>query len=288
MAAPTIDVAFVQQYTDNLYVLAQQKGSRLRQYVREKPMNSKALYFDRLGSTAAIKKTTRHQSTPVMNSPHSRRKVTLDDWIWADLVDNEDEIRMLIDPKSDYAMNAAFALGRAVDSALITAMRGNAVSSDADDVTANVALPSAQKVANAGAGLNMSKIRSAKEIFDTAEIPDEDRVWLYSAQQLNNLLSDSTVTSADFNTVKALVRGDIDTWMGFKWVRTQLLDKVSTSRFNIAFAKQGVGLMIGKDIKVRMSERDDLNYAVQIHCSASFGATRIEDACVVEIDCIEV
>lgn len=287
MAANTIDIAFIQQFMDNLYVLAQQKGSKLRQFVREKPMNSKALYFDRLGQTAAVKKTQRHQATPVMNSPHSRRKVSLEDWIWADLVDSEDEIRMLIDPKSDYAMNAAFALGRAIDTALISAMRGNAYSVDADDAATAVPLPAAQKIPNGAAGLTMGKVRTCKEIFDAAEVPDEDRVWVYSAQQLTNLLSDNTVTSSDYNTVKALVKGELDTWMGFKWVRTQLLDKVSTSRFNLAFNKAGVGLMIGKDISVRMSERDDLNYAMQIHCAATFGATRIEDVCVVEIDCIE-
>ena len=132
MAAPTIDVSFIQQFNDNLYILAQQKGSRLRQYVFEKPMNSKALYFDRLGSTDAVKKTGRHQDTPVMNSPHSRRKVTLDDWIWADLIADEDVVRMLIDPKSEYAMNAAFALGRAIDKAIIAAARGNAHNIHAD------------------------------------------------------------------------------------------------------------------------------------------------------------
>lgn len=289
MPVPSIDTAFVQQFTDNLYLLAQQKGSRLRQFVREKPMQSKALYFDRLGQTSAVKKTQRHQETPVMNSPHSRRKVTIDDWIWADLVDTEDEIRMLIDPKSDYAMNAALALGRAVDSTLITAMGGNAYSVDADDAATAVALPAAQKVAVGAAGLTMAKVRTTKELFDTNEIDEDNRVWVYSAQQLTNLLSDNTVTSADYNTVKALVKGEIDTWMGFKWVRTQLLPKDGSNiRYNYAFHQKGLGLMIGKDITVRMSDRPDLNHATQIHCSGTFGATRIEDACVVEVACQEV
>lgn len=289
MAAPTIDIAFVEQFNDNLYTLAQQSGSRLRQYVREKGMNSKAMYFDRLGAVDAVKKTTRHQATPVMNSPHSRRKVTLEDWIWADLVDSEDEIRMLIDPKSDYAKSAAWSIGRAIDTAIIAAMTGNAYSVDADAAATTVALPAAQKVPVAAAGLTMAKVRSAKNIFDEAEIPEEDRIWVYSAKQLNtDLLSDNTVTSADFNTVKALVKGELDTWMGFKWVRTQLLTKDGSSvRYNVAFAKQGVGLMIGRDIKTRMSERDDLNYAMQVHCASTFGVTRIEDQCVVEIACQE-
>lgn len=289
MAAPTIDVSFIQQFNDNLYVLAQQKGSRLRQYVFEKPMNAKALYFDRLAATDAVKKTGRHQDTPVMNSPHSRRKVTLDDWIWADLIDDEDAVRMLIDPKSEYAMNAAFALGRAIDKAIIAAARGNAYSIDADDASTSVPLPSAQKVALSASGLTVSKVRSAKNIFDEAEIPEEDRVWVYSAKQLNvDLLSDNTVTSADYNTVKALVRGELDTWMGFKWVRTQLLDKDGSNvRYNVAFNKRGLGLMIARDIKTKMSERDDKNYAMQVHCSGTFGATRIEDTCVVEIACQE-
>ena len=289
MAGPTIDIAFIEQFNDNLYILAQQKGSKLRPFIREKGMNSKAMYFDRLGAVDAVKKTTRHQDTPIMNSPHSRRKVTLEDWIWADLVDSEDEVRMLIDPKSDYALSAAYSIGRAIDKAVIAAMTGNAYSVDADDVATAVALPGAQKVPVNASGLTMAKIRSAKDIFDSAEIPEEDRVWLYSSKQLNvDLLSDNQVTSSDWNTVKALVKGELDTWMGFKWVRTQLLTKDGSNiRYNVAFAKQGVGLMIGKDIKTRMSERDDKNYAMQVHCSSTFGCVRIEDACVVEVACQE-
>jgi len=289
MALPTIDTAFIQQFSDNLYVLAQQKGSRIRPFVTEKPMHSKALYFDRIGATDAVKKTTRHQETPVLNSPHSRRKVTLDDFIWADVVDNEDEIRMLIDPKSQYAELAAYAIGRAIDKAIIAAMRGNAVSVDQDDASTNVALPAAQKVALSASGLTLAKIQAAKQIFDDAEVPEEDRVWLFSSKQLNtDLLGINQITSADYNTVKALVRGDIDTWMGFKWVRTQLLDKdTSLVRYNLAFSKRAVGLMIAKDITSKMSERPDLNYAMQVHCSSTFGSTRIEDVGVVEIACQE-
>ena len=59
-----------------------------------------------------------------MDTPHSRRKVTMDDYDWADLIDNEDKVRMLISPQSEYAQAGAWAMGRAMDDAIITAATG--------------------------------------------------------------------------------------------------------------------------------------------------------------------
>ncbi|HLE40017.1 MAG TPA: phage capsid protein, partial [Nitrospirota bacterium] len=134
-----ITEAFVQQYKANIFHLSQQKGSRLRMAVRSESQVGKRAYYERLGATAAIKKLSRHSDTPLVDSAHSRRAVTMEDFEWADLVDEQDKIRTLIDPTNPYAQAAAWAMGRSMDDVLIAAMRGNAFAGE--EAGTIVALP---------------------------------------------------------------------------------------------------------------------------------------------------
>ena len=65
------------------------------------------------------------------------------DYEYADLIDKQDQVRTLIDPTSSYAQAAAFALGRAMDDEIISAISGNAFSGETGSTT--VALPSCSK-----------------------------------------------------------------------------------------------------------------------------------------------
>jgi hypothetical protein len=282
-----ITTAFVEQYKANVLHLAQQKGSRLRDAVRTETVTGKAHFFERIGSTAAQKRTSRHSDTPRMDTPHSRRKVTMDDYDWADLIDNEDKVRLLISPSSDYAMAGAFAMGRAMDDAIIAAATGNAYTGVSGGTTQ--ALTSGQKIVHGSANLTLAKLIEAKEILDAAEVdPEEPRFLVCEASQISNLLNSTTVTSSDFNTVKALVQGNIDTFLGFKFIRSQRLGTDATpSRQVLAFTKSAIGLALGSDISTKISERSDKNYATQVFLSMTIGATRIEEEKMVEIACNE-
>ena len=282
-----ITTAFIEQYKSNVFHLAQQKGSRLRDAVRSEQVVGKAHYFERIGSTAALKRTSRHSDTPRVDTPHSRRRVTMEDYDWADLIDNEDKVRMLISPDSEYAQAGAWAMGSAMDDAIIDAASGNAFGGVAGGTT--VALPSGQKIAHGSAGLSVTKLIEAKEILDANSVdPEEPRYCVVTSKQLSDLLAITQITSADFNSVKALVQGDIDTFLGFNFIRTERLDTNSSSnRLVLAFAQSGIGLAVGQDIQTRISERADKNYATQVFLSMTIGATRIEDEKVVEIECTE-
>ena len=96
-----ITKAFVQQFSANIYMLAQQKGSRLRPFVRSESVQGKSKAFDRIGSKTARRKTTRHEDTPQTDTPHSRRWVYLADYDDGDLIDDMDKIRILNDPTSE-------------------------------------------------------------------------------------------------------------------------------------------------------------------------------------------
>jgi hypothetical protein len=290
-----ITTAFVQQFSDNLIMLAQQKGSRIRDRVMNKTVTGDAAYFERIGAVAAVPKTTRHMDSPQMDTPHSRRRVTLTDYLWGDLIDAEDEVRMLIDPTSAYAQSGGFALGRAIDDVIIAAATGSAtaVTSSLTAATSSVAFPAANVIAHASADLTVAKLISARRLLMKNNIDmSEEMTLVVNSSAIASLLGTTQVTSADYNTVKALVSGNIDTFMGFKFVQTERLlgvaDGTSTAPIKVlAFAKSALGLAVGRDINIRISERADKNYATYVHAAMSIGATRIEEEKIVEIDCVQ-
>jgi hypothetical protein len=279
-----ITTAFVEQYKSNVFHLAQQKGSRLRGAVKSETVTGTSHYFERIGATAAQVRTTRHSNTPQIDTPHSRRKVTLADYDWADLIDQEDKVRMLISPQSEYAKAGAYAMGRAMDDAIIAAASGNAFGGVAG--ATSIALPAGQKIAVGTTSLTVAKLIAAKEILDASDVdPDETKYLVCSAKEITSLLGDDKVTSADYNSVKALVAGQVDTFMGFNFIRTERIAASGGDNLALAFTQSAIGLALGKDIATRISERDDKNYATQVFLSMTIGATRVEDEKVVEIAC---
>ena len=275
---------YAQQYQDAVLHLAQQKGSKLRNLVFSKTANSEKVNFERLGSTAAVSKTTRYTDTPNVEMVHSRRTVTLADYHWATMHDWTDDVRMLVDPKGSYTKSGGMAMGRAIDDLIIAAATGNAV--DGDGTT--VALPAGQKITESGtAGMTLAKILNAKRILDANEVENEDRVFIIGSRQLEDLLNVTEVKSADYNSVKALVEGQIDSYLGFKFVRSERLAVASSKRSCIAFSKPGLGLAIGKDMMTKIDERPDKSYGWQVYMAWAMQATRIEDERVVEVQAHE-
>lgn len=278
----------VQQFKDNVIMLAQQKGSRLRATVRDDgDIVGDRVYFDRIGATAAQKVTTRHGDTPLMNTPHSRRMAPMFDYDWGDLVDKTDKLKTLYDPTNKYSMAAQMALGRSMDDEIIGALGGSAA--EGVDGSSSIALPSSQKVLAAAGGLTKAKLISSKELLDAAEVDDDvERFIVTTARQISNLLNDTEITSSDYNTVKALVQGQIDTFMGFTFKRTErLLTDGSGDRLCYAYAATAVGLGVPQDIEVDIGPRRDKRNATQVYACMGLGAVRVEDVQVVEIACVE-
>ena len=279
-----ITTAFVQQYSANIQMLSQQMGSLLRDKVRAESVTGKNAFFDQVGSVTAVLKTSRHSDTPQIDTPHSRRRVSLGDYEFADLIDQQDKVRLLIDPTSSYAQAAAMAMGRAMDDVLITAALGTASTGETGTGTETVQTG----VVKGTTGLTVAKLISAKDLLDKADVdPSIPRHIIVGPEQLGNLLGDSEVTSSDFNTVKALVRGELDSYLGFKFTVSNRLPKTGNDRTCIAYAQDGLLLGIGKDISARIDERADKSYATQVYYCQTIGATRMEQAKVVPIIAIE-
>lgn len=289
-----ITTAFVEQYKGNVAHLAQQKGSRLRMSVDTEMVTGKNAFFEQIGAVAAQLRTSRHSDTPRMDTPHARRRVSLADYDWADLIDNEDKVRMLIDPSSQYSQAAAWAMGRAIDDVIIAASTGTAYTGvdgstqTAYDTNNTIAVTVRDAgVASANYGLNVAKLIAAKQVLDSADVdPEEPRYIVLPARQVSSLLNSTKATSGDYNTIKALVEGRINSFMGFEFIRTQRTGIDGSSNDNVLYyVKSGIKLALGKNPTGRISERDDKNYATQVFYSMSIGATRMEETKVGIITC---
>ena len=282
-----ITTAFVQQYSNNVAMLSQQKGSLLRGSVDTESIVGKNAFFDQVGVATAVKRTTRHGDTPQIDTPHSRRRVSMVDYEYADLIDNQDKVRTLIDPTSSYALAAAYALGRAMDDEIISAASGTAFTGETGSTS--TVLPSAQKITESGTdGLTIAKLRNAKEIMDSASVdPSIPRYIVVGPKQISDLLGTTQVTSSDFNTVKALANGEVNTFLGFNFIVSNRLTIASSKRLCLAYAMDGLKMAIGKDIMTRIDERADKGYSTQVYVCQTIGATRMEEEKVVEVQAHE-
>jgi len=282
-----ITTAFVQQYSNNVQMLSQQKGSLLRSAVDVETVVGKNSFFDQVGVASAVKRLTRHSDTPRMDTPHARRRCSLSDYEYSDLIDNQDKIRTLIDPTSAYATAAAYALGRAQDDEIIAALSGTAYTGETGSTA--TALPSAQKITEAGTdGLTIAKLRQAKEILDGASVDPSITRWAaVSPKQITDLLGTTEVTSSDFNTVKALANGEVNSFLGFNFIVSNRLDITSSKRLCLVWAMDGCKMAIGQDLMTRIDERADKGYAHQVYVCQSIGATRMEEEKVVTIEAHE-
>lgn len=286
-----IDLAMVNAYKANVSLLVQQKGSRLRNAVRMESQNAEFEFYDRIGATEAQEITGRHQDTPLMSTPHDRRRVSLRDFDWADLIDRQDKLRMLMDPTGPYAQNAVFAMGRKMDDLIIESAFGTAYSGKTG--ATSVTFPAANQVAvnyvesggAANSNLTIGKLRRTKEIFDAYDNdPDEARFMTVTANSLHSLLRNTEVTSADYNTVKALVEGKVDSFMGFNFIRTQRLSTDGSGyRRHIAWIKSGLLLAVSQEPSVDVGPRRDKRNSVQVYVTLGIGATRMEEEKVVEV-----
>ena len=292
----SVDIAFVNAYKSNIAIKFQQMGSRLRPYVRTESQNAEFSFYDRIGPTEAVEMVGRHADTPMIGTDHDRRRIGLRDFNWADLIDKKDKARMLADPTSAYTMNAIYAMGRKMDRVIIEAAFGTSYSGKQGETS--ITLPSSQIIGSTyvesggavASNLTIGKLRRARYLFGKAEADNEgesDLVAVIDPSQTQSLLRTTEVTSDDYNTVKALVAGSIDTFMGFKFIRSNLLPVAGTVRDCLFFEKQGLCLAVNAEVDVDVGPRRDKNNTNQVYVEAHFAATRMWEEKVIKVQCDE-
>lgn len=311
-----VTTSMVKQFSSNVFHLSQQKGSRLRSTVRTESQNAESAFYDRIGAVVAKEKTSRHSDVEYSDTPHSRRKVTMSDFYYADLVDKEDKLRLIMDPESEYSKAAYMTLGRKMDDVIIAGLLGNAYGGK--EGTQAIALPNSQKVAafdgtaTAGRKLNLKTLKAIKKKFTKNEALDMDTDLIYltvTSEQIESLLDEQELTSADYNSVKALVAGTIDTFYGFKFIRIERMPTntaaitynkdtgvvgsgsqtiaLGTAKSMIAWVPSALVMALGADVQGRIDELPHKHYSKQVYASMTIGAARLEEEKVVEVICLE-
>lgn len=301
----TVTDAMVQQFGSNVTHIAQQPQSRLRGKVIEENINGDSAYMEQMAPSAARRVTTRHSDSPIMNTQHLRRRIAPYDYDWGDLVDKLDKLKLLIDPESNYAKAGGAAMRRGQDDEIIaaffsTAYTGHsgatAVSWPNGNSESSPTAPAGTQVAvsdwtygngSGNSGLTVSKLISASVALDAAEGDDEeDRFILVKAKHKGQLLSTTEVTSADYNTVRALYDGKINTFMGFTFVHSERLLQNASSQDRVpAWRRSAMGLGIAQDIEPHSAPRPDKRFAQYVYADMSIGASRLEEPKLVEVIC---
>lgn len=292
-----LDEAVVRTYSETVYQLAQQFGSKLRPYTVPLKMKGESVTVPRVGATEAVQVNSKYDKSPVIHTPFDVRYFTATEWVWGDMIDWQDDLNLLIDPNSDVVKAGAYAMGREIDRAIIKkgfidpAREGK----EGDKF---VPFPDSRKISvTAGSagntGLNIEKLIQAKSLFGKADVdvndPGNKLICVVTQAQLDDLLRSTEVTNRDYNTVYALAEGEVHSFMGFQFVRTELMPKDSSTNIRtcVAFCQSAIKLIMPKEIKTRITERADYNYNWYAHHSMKVGAGRIDDNKLVQIPCYE-
>lgn len=295
-----VTTAFVQQYSTNIAMLLQQQGSRLRGAVMEHGFVGKAAtVVEQFGAVTPVKNLARHSDTPLISTPQDRRWVYPTDYDWADLIDNQDKLRMLIDPTGPYTQAGVMAMGRAMDDEIINGFFGT--NNTGENGTTAVTFPGSQIVAaNVGAsantGLNVAKLRAAKKLLMQAEVDiDNDQLFVaITAQQHDNLLNEVQAISLDYTDRPVLVEGRIRSFMGFNFIHSERIPggpsyagSISTGGLYYVpcWAKSGLALGMWNDVQASVDKRPDKRNSWQVYVTATVGACRTEEKRCVQINC---
>lgn len=277
---------YAQAYAQNIMQLAQQKYSKLMPIVYMKPnVKGKTFFQDQIGEWSMSTKGGRNVQTPNNDPNLARRMGTMVDYHDNRMLDRGDELRMLSDPRSAYTIAAAQALGRQIDTVIANKILSSANYGETGSSTITLGTVSGlSHVAGTPATLTFARVRLAKRILDLEDVEMEDRFFVVTPQGLDALLNTAQATSSDYAAVKALVRGEIDTWMGFKWIVSNTLSSSGTVTSCFAMQRYGLCMAMGSEPLVRTDERADLSYSWQVYYELNIGAVRLEEARVVQVD----
>ena len=273
-----ISSAFVQLF-DAEVKQAFQSSRALAGLTRERTnVEGNQVKFPKIGKGTATVRVPQTDVTP-LNVTYSQVTATMSDYIAAEYSDIFSQQKVNFDERRELVQVVGAAIGRRMDQLTIDALASSGTS-----------LTVATSIGGAGTNMNIEKLIEAKKLLDAGNVPMEGRCMLIHANTLAGLLGETQVTSADFASVKALVQGDIDTFMGFKFVTLGDRDEgglpLPSTRTCFAFHRDAVGVGIG------MNQKSEINYVPEktsflVSSMFSAGAVAIDAEGIVAISCTE-
>ena len=273
-----ISNAFVQLF-DAEVKQAYQASRALAGLTRERNnVEGNQVKFPKIGKGTATVRVPQTDVTP-LNVTYSQVTATMSDYIAAEYSDIFSQQKVNFDERRELVAVVGAAIGRRMDQLVLDALNASGTS-----------LTVATGIGGATTNLNIEKLIEAKKLLDANNVPSEGRAMIIHANSLAGLLGETQVTSADFASVKALVQGEIDTFLGFKFVTIGDRDEgglpLPSTRTCFAFHRDAIGMGIG------MNQKSEINYVPEktsflVSSMFSAGAVAIDDEGIVKISCTE-
>lgn len=283
----TITQAFVQRWDSELRLLSAQMDSRFKMAVTDRgTINGESFTINNVDPAGDMPEdNVRHGDTAFSDITHTARVVTMKDYFDALPLDRADIPKMLVNPVEGghYARTLVGKMNRTLDKRIYRACRDAQLLKDGT----TVALPSGQKIAHGSTGLTKAKIIQARKLFRANEKDQHNGEELfigYTADMAEDILNDTTLTSADYLSGSFLQAGDVvGKWLGFTWIPFEGIDPVSASTYYaVAWAKSAIHIGMGF-VEGRVDRRPDKKNLFQTSLAASMNAGRQDEKGVVEI-----
>lgn len=280
-------------YHDNVRQAIQQGTSKLSKYTHDLDFKGKKASYDDIGTADPQERQGKYADTKFQNIDHYRRWMACKLWDWAELITEEDKLATISDPTNAYVIAANKGFQRLKDKVIIKAMFADVEVGEEGGYIRPWDADHAIILEDGGTGLTLDKLQLLAEHIQYSDVDEETQfnIGLTPAQG-TNLLNTTEIKNIDYNNVKALVDGKVDTFMGFNFVRGNRYlwhnDDISSGIRRLpVWASEGIGLAIPKDLKVKIDPRADKNYLNQIWCSMNLGALRRDEKLVMEVRCQE-
>jgi hypothetical protein len=282
-----IDSAYIQTFEANVKQLAQQMQSKLRGNTMERGVNSNKHNWDILDFSTAVAKTTSAPATPALDLDWGRRVSVAGTFHTGTVIDNEDIVQMLIDPKSATSTNLAYSMNRAVDDIIIAAATGDALLGDGT----TSAFPVGQVIGDGTTAITFDAITAIQELFMQNDIdPAQPKIAVVGPTQVRKLMQLTEQTSTDYARTNGttpltqlMASGVVPNWMGFTWIMsTRLLAPAPGEIGCLFFCPDALGLQVNEDITVQMAQDPSASFAWRIYSRLTMGAVRVQDKKIVE------
>tara|TARA_R110001632_G_scaffold32203_1_gene83547 strand:- start:1737 stop:2567 length:831 start_codon:yes stop_codon:yes gene_type:complete len=275
--AQNVTTAFVDLF-DSEVKQAYQAESLLRGTMRTRTgVAGNTVKFPKIGKGVATIRVPQTDVTP-LNVTYAQVTATMSDFIAAEYSDIFQQSHINFDERSELVQVVSKSIARRMDQLCIDAMVGNAGTTIATTVGGNAT------------NMNIEKLRATAKAMNTNNVPSEGRYLLMHASQLDALLGEAEITSQDFASVKALVRGEINSFMGFNILTMGDRDEGGvpkpSTRSCFAWHKDSMGYAES------MSQKTEVNYVPEktsflVSSMFSAGSVTIDAEGLVQVSCTE-
>jgi|TARA_R110000751_G_scaffold188444_2_gene294450 hypothetical protein len=275
--AQNVTTAFVDLF-DSEVKQAYQAESLLRGTMRTRTgVAGNTVKFPKIGKGVATIRVPQTDVTP-LNVTYAQVTATMSDYIAAEYSDIFQQSHINFDERSELVQVVSKSIARRMDQLCIDAMVGNAGTTIATSI------------GGAGTNMNIEKLRATAKAMNTNNVPSEGRYLLMHASQLDALLGEAEITSQDFASVKALVRGEINSFMGFNILTMGDRDEGGvpkpSTRSCFAWHKDSMGYAES------MSQKTEVNYVPEktsflVSSMFSAGSVTIDAEGLVQVTCTE-